>query len=650
MSKLGWQFQGMDGAVAGFVNSEYVKVINPPITNPFPGRKVIMRVHMDESVQDAMILKGTAGGDDLFNLLRPWMKDRPWVYAVETWNEPLAAGLFVQSKRVLLTKATVRFLELAHGAGWTVVVGNFSVGTPPIEAWVDFLPIIRAMRTDDMLGLHEYGWPSMKQELDASCPSEGWWCLRYRKVARRLTELGVAVPKMFIGECGLDRLLVNVRGGWMALASDTLNLEQARKQYFDELAWYDDELMKDGYVIAATPFTSAPNQDWYLYNVDVPLSEMLHNRVATHPTPVPAEPDYIDLVDSLPKHATLKYNTRKLSQIQRIVIHHSATVQTEVSREATIRHITAIAKGHVQNGWPGIGYHYVIGPGGLIYRTNRLDTISYHVYNNNTPTVGICMLGDFTKGDPTDNQLASARALVKHLGWPVVPHKSLNQTACPGNWAKWGHRITSDPPVVIPEPPVVIPEPPVPIEEEGSTMEFFLNGTKVSEAEFYNKFKDSFKVVPGVSIPHVTKLASHSSMAQQAQLVGALDPTQWKMAIDIYGNHFLSEFKNVGGAWIAEWTMGHQGWAFTLPGPGAATIYLELNGIPVGDKVVGGGWFEDHVHANIVWDLNATVEPPVEPPPVEPPEEPSGDVVLLRSLLTVARNKLDEALIITEAL
>lgn len=155
--------------------------------------------------------------------------------------------------------------------------------------------------------------------------------------------------------------------------------------------------------------------------------------------------EIVNLVGKLPVHPELKYDKRVLSQIVRTVIHHSATVPGEVSQAATVRHIEAIARGHVEdNDWPGIGYHFVIGPGGKVYQTNLLETISYHVGGKNTPSVGVCLLGDFTKGDPTDNQIASARALVKWLGWPAVSHKDLSQTQCPGNWEKWGYLITDE--------------------------------------------------------------------------------------------------------------------------------------------------------------------------------------------------------------
>ena len=39
-----------------------------------------------------------------------------------------------------------------------------------------------------------------------------------------------------------------------------------------------------------------------------------------------------------------------------------------------------------------------------------------------------------------DNKPARSERVV--FSWPVVPHKALNQTKCPGDWAGWGSQIT----------------------------------------------------------------------------------------------------------------------------------------------------------------------------------------------------------------
>ena len=150
-------------------------------------------------------------------------------------------------------------------------------------------------------------------------------------------------------------------------------------------------------------------------------------------------PTMKDVTDTLPKHATNRYSTRSLDKITHITIHHSAA-------PANIP-VETIAAYHVNNNdWPGIGYHFCIGPDGTIYQVNRLETISYHAGVVNDYTVGICLEGDFRNGlIPTPKQIESAGHLSawlsQKLNIPVaniMGHKEYpkNATECPGDdWA-----------------------------------------------------------------------------------------------------------------------------------------------------------------------------------------------------------------------
>jgi hypothetical protein len=150
---------------------------------------------------------------------------------------------------------------------------------------------------------------------------------------------------------------------------------------------------------------------------------------------VPA-PRIVDISGKLPVHERERYDTRKLAQITHIAIHHSAATAS-VSPEA-------IAKYHVSKDWPGIGYHFYIMPDGAIYQTNKLETVSYQVYDNNDYTIGICLAGIFNESIPTQMQIAQTGHLVAwlmqqlHIGLDhVLGHKEYpnNSTACPGtNW------------------------------------------------------------------------------------------------------------------------------------------------------------------------------------------------------------------------
>jgi N-acetyl-anhydromuramyl-L-alanine amidase AmpD len=138
------------------------------------------------------------------------------------------------------------------------------------------------------------------------------------------------------------------------------------------------------------------------------------------------------LVDTLPRHGTKRYETRPLSDIKYLVIHHSAAPAEVGPRRIAEYHVN---KQH----WPGIGYHFLVGADGALYQGNTLETVSYHAAQANPYSVGICFLGDFTTTVPPAAQLQAgahlAAWLMQQLGIPldsVRGHREFMQTACPG--------------------------------------------------------------------------------------------------------------------------------------------------------------------------------------------------------------------------
>ena len=170
------------------------------------------------------------------------------------------------------------------------------------------------------------------------------------------------------------------------------------------------------------------------------VETMLTTAPTPQPTPSPVEPvplhipqpTWRDVADSLSKHPTKQYATRRLEAIEHIVIHHSAITPTVGAQR--------IAEYHVNNlDWPGIGYHFVIDDQGIIYRTNALETISYHAGHINRSGIGICFLGNFTDAVPTPAQLESGGKLVAWLvqefkltNDEIKGHKEFMNTQCPG--------------------------------------------------------------------------------------------------------------------------------------------------------------------------------------------------------------------------
>jgi len=97
------------------------------------------------------------------------------------------------------------------------------------------------------------------------------------------------------------------------------------------------------------------------------------------------------------------YSKRDIKKIDSIAVHHSATF--EGSSEA-------FANYHINhNGWPGIGYTYVIYKDGQIDWCYDWNIKTAHVGNSNRTSLGICLIGNFTKEEPTEQQLQSASNL-----------------------------------------------------------------------------------------------------------------------------------------------------------------------------------------------------------------------------------------------
>ncbi len=154
------------------------------------------------------------------------------------------------------------------------------------------------------------------------------------------------------------------------------------------------------------------------------------------PRPPAAEisrPVIQDLIGRLSTHPTKQYETRPLADIQYLVIHHSAVAPSAGPKRIADYHVEKL-------GWPGIGYHFVVGEDGILYQSNALETVSYHAAEANRCGVGICFLGSFMKKVPPQTQLQAGAHLVAWLIQEldltlddVVGHQEVLDTRCPGD-------------------------------------------------------------------------------------------------------------------------------------------------------------------------------------------------------------------------
>jgi N-acetyl-anhydromuramyl-L-alanine amidase AmpD len=179
------------------------------------------------------------------------------------------------------------------------------------------------------------------------------------------------------------------------------------------------------------------------------LQSRLNEQQGENPVYVVPKPAIRVVVDQLPKHPTLRYERRTLSQITHIAIHHTATPGNVGPARIAELHVAADPS-RGKDPWPAIGYHYYIHPDGTIDQTNHLEVASYHVYRHNLYSVGVVFAGSFMNGTiPTSAQMRSGAHLVawlmQELNVPLARvwgHREFpdNTTVCPGSEWTTGNR------------------------------------------------------------------------------------------------------------------------------------------------------------------------------------------------------------------
>ena len=116
-----------------------------------------------------------------------------------------------------------------------------------------------------------------------------------------------------------------------------------------------------------------------------------------------------------------------------LVIHHIGDINRDVSA-------AEVHQWHLDKGWAGIGYHYLIRKNGTIERGRPRDTIGAHCYGENRHTIGINIVGNFETNMPTDAQMDAASRLIARLCQlyqlrpgeaAILGHRDLNDTLCP---------------------------------------------------------------------------------------------------------------------------------------------------------------------------------------------------------------------------
>ncbi|MEQ9408066.1 MAG: peptidoglycan recognition family protein [Fuerstiella sp.] len=128
-----------------------------------------------------------------------------------------------------------------------------------------------------------------------------------------------------------------------------------------------------------------------------------------------------------------------------IVIHHSATgsgsVESIHNQHRQRRDASGVS-------WLGIGYHFVIGNGsgmddGEVEATFRWRQQIHGAHSgsatHNATGIGICLIGDFQKHQPSTQQINALTSLVSQLARryslsasSIIGHNKVKPTFCPG--------------------------------------------------------------------------------------------------------------------------------------------------------------------------------------------------------------------------
>lgn len=113
------------------------------------------------------------------------------------------------------------------------------------------------------------------------------------------------------------------------------------------------------------------------------------------------------------KKANIKFSgkLKNRKNTRNIILHCSATPE---GRDYTVEQIHSW---HLQKGWVGIGYHYIITRDGTIYQGRPDNTIGAHCTNYNSTSIGICYVGgmDADNKHPKDTRTIEQKQALLEL-------------------------------------------------------------------------------------------------------------------------------------------------------------------------------------------------------------------------------------------
>jgi hypothetical protein len=245
------------------LGSAWVKIVNPTAGgDPFPGRRKLLRFWTDDWDR-ALLAKGKAGGIEYINRSAPtWSKYTAWGYTVfELPNEP---GCNSNEEIAALRDFTVAAVDRAHELGYLVCALNLpegnphdnGTGNPEVSRW-KMQQLAPALARADYVGLHCYWCPGVEG------PMGSYHAGRYMQNIAWASEVLGFIPRLLIGECGVDGLI----NGYAPYKS-WKTLYKSPEAYAQDAKLFIREAEKRAYVEGLFFFTAGYEDPWKDYDHD----------------------------------------------------------------------------------------------------------------------------------------------------------------------------------------------------------------------------------------------------------------------------------------------------------------------------------------------------------------------------------------------
>ncbi len=146
---------------------------------------------------------------------------------------------------------------------------------------------------------------------------------------------------------------------------------------------------------------------------------------------------------------------RDAGTFTRMTVHHEGNAVNNETRQDRVReHLLGIVGAHLNKRYGDIGYHFVIDYSGRIWEGRSLLYEGSHVAGQNIANLGVMLLGNFERQEPSEKQINSLSMLTELLlrHYPVARdaifgHCDIGASACPGRYlySPYIHLLRKDP-------------------------------------------------------------------------------------------------------------------------------------------------------------------------------------------------------------